>query len=200
NGKFLIAGGVDTAGNPLTSAEIFDPGTGAGDQGTFTATGALPTARAGHVAVTVPVGAYAGQVILFGGYQGNMSAPTPFSTVIAFDRTIGMFLSIPTAMAGPRYGLTATVLTGGTQMLVVGGNDLNAPEIFDPYANGLGSGIATDAGFSRTQDGSGTDTAMTGVTQGRSFHTETWLANGTILLCGGDDGGTVTGSAELFNP
>jgi hypothetical protein len=47
----LVAGGVDTNGNPLSSAELFDPATG-----TFTATGSLNTARTEHTATLLQNG------------------------------------------------------------------------------------------------------------------------------------------------
>ncbi|MHC4778851.1 MAG: Kelch repeat-containing protein [Planctomycetota bacterium] len=203
NGKVLIAGGVDGAGTPLTTAEIFDTGGGAGDQGTFTATGFLPSGRAGHVARIINVGTFAGQVVLFGGYQGSAGSPVPLLTADVFDpmaaAQVGDFFSITDNMSAARFGQTVTMLTGGMKMLVVGGNGSNLPDIFDPYAATSGT-ITSDADFSRTIDGLGAPTAMTGISSGRSYHRATWLLNGTILLCGGEDLGTVTATAEIYNP
>jgi hypothetical protein len=204
NGKYLIAGGVDSGGTPLVSAEIFDPATGSGDQGTFAATGPLPSIRAGHAAVRVNLGAYGGEVVHFGGYQGTKASPAALNAAASFDRTangfVGAFTAVSATMNSTRMGHTATMLTGGILILVAGGNNVNQPEIFDPYANALGAGIHNDAGFSRTKDGAGADTAMTAVTNGRSYHAAAWMNNGTVLLCGGEDGGTVIGTAEIFNP
>lgn len=45
NGKVLLAGGVDTLGNPTATCEIYDPASN-----TFKATGSMGTRRAGHAA------------------------------------------------------------------------------------------------------------------------------------------------------
>jgi hypothetical protein len=207
-GKVLIAGGVDAAGAPLASAEIFDPAGGLGDQGTFTATGSLPSGRAGHVVWRLNVGppppsvSFAGQVVVMGGYQGSASAPVPIASAVAFDPGAGgngSFFSITDSMVTARLGHTATTLTGGFQALVIGGNNTNQPEIFNPYAGSTGN-LPTDADFFRTMDGSSIPTAMVAVTSGRSDHTATWLINGTILICGGVDGGTATAATEIYNP
>jgi len=204
NGKLLVAGGFDASGNVLTSAEIFDPGTGMGDQGTFAVTGSLPVGRARHLAVKVNLGAYWGQVAVLGGVNGSQTAPMSLNSGAAFDPTdnghVGAFTPMSSIMSMTRVGFTATMLTGGTRMLIVGGNTQNLPEILDPYANGLATGMGADAAFVRTKDGVGTDTAQTTVTQGRTAHTASWLLNGTILLCGGEDGGTVIAKAEIYNP
>ncbi|GEM_PF-3569992 len=204
NGKVLIAGGVDAAGNTLSSAEIFDPGAGTGQSGTFAATGSMPAARAGHRARMVNGGAYVDQVVLAGGYKGTVSSPASLSTACAFDPkangNVGAFTAILQGMAGARRDFTFTLLSGGQTMLAAGGNDLNVPEVFDPYALGSSSGMALDADFLRTQDDAGTPTSMTAVTHGRTGHGAAWMPNGTILLCGGEDGAAVTATAEIYNP
>ncbi|MHC4598521.1 MAG: Kelch repeat-containing protein [Planctomycetota bacterium] len=209
NGKVLIAGGVDSTGAPIASAEIFDPAGGLGDQGTFAATNALPSGRAGHVARLIsvapppPATSFAGQVVLTGGYQGSASVPVPIASAVAFDPVaaggVGVFSSLTNTMVTARLGHTVTTLTGGLKSLVVGGNITNQPELFDPYAGSTGT-LPIDADFTRTVDAGSVNTAMTAVTSGRAYHTATWLLNGTILLCGGFDGGTVTATAEIYNP
>lgn len=204
NGDVLIAGGVDASGNPLASAEVYTPGTGLGDAGTFAATdGPLPAAVALHQAIKIPTGAFAGQVLLLGGNQGPAGSPTPTGTAVAYDPLLGptpkgMFATVTDTMAAPRLGFTATLLTGGDRLLVAGGTSSNVPEILNPYAGTAGT-LVGDCDFSRTQDGSGTDTAMT-ETLGRTAHAAAWLPNGTVLLCGGEAGAVVTKSAEIYNP
>ena len=51
SGKVLVAGGLGNGLLPLTSAEFYDPATGA-----WTATGSLGTARHGHTATLLPSG------------------------------------------------------------------------------------------------------------------------------------------------
>src|SRR4051794_17998554 len=50
SGKVLVVGGL-TNGNPLASAELYDPATG-----TWSATGSLTTARFAHTATLLPNG------------------------------------------------------------------------------------------------------------------------------------------------
>ena len=156
-------------------------------------------ARLINVAPPPPATSFAGQVVLTGGYQGSASVPVPIASAVAFDPMAGTAFSITDTMVTARLGHTVTVLTGGLKSLVVGGNNTNQPEIFDPYAGSAGN-LPTDADFSRTLDGGSVSTAMTAVTSGRTYHTATWLLNGTVLLCGGEDGGTATASTEIYNP
>src|SRR4029434_10103612 len=58
NGKFLVAGGLDSRDRALVSAELYDPASG-----TWTATGSLATARFSHTATLLPDG----KVLVAGG-------------------------------------------------------------------------------------------------------------------------------------
>src|SRR4029077_19793845 len=51
NGKVLVAGGVDSNGDPSASAELYDPASG-----TWSVTGSLKTARQLHTATLLPNG------------------------------------------------------------------------------------------------------------------------------------------------
>jgi hypothetical protein len=61
NGKVLVVGGYN--GSYLSSAELYDPVTG-----TWTATGALSTARRSHAATLLPNG----KVLVAGGWNGSI--------------------------------------------------------------------------------------------------------------------------------
>jgi len=64
NGEVLIAGGINSSGGVLSSAEVYDPATG-----TFSATGSMTTPRAGAVAAPLPNG----EVLIAGGSNNSGS-------------------------------------------------------------------------------------------------------------------------------
>jgi hypothetical protein len=89
-------------------------------------------------------------------------------------------------MATGRDGHTATLLADG-KVLMAGGTDPRKPfgdlpsaELYDPTT--------------------GTFTATARMTTYRAFHTATLLANGNVLLAGGDEGDSPIESAELYDP
>jgi hypothetical protein len=127
-GQVLIAGGfILVSGNPvvLNSAELYNPATG-----TFTLTGSLATARAGHSAVLLPNG----RVLIAGG--GDFIS-TSFASAEVF--TLGTDSFSPAGSGGfgfpvgqmsvPRAQFTATLLPTGT-VLVVGGSGGTTAELF----------------------------------------------------------------------
>jgi len=103
-GKILVSGGANTNTTAaLVSAEQYDPASG-----TWSATGSMGTAR--RVFTSTVIG---GSVLAVGGYNGSTRhASTDFFSGTSF-KAWG-------AMAGPRIGHTATLLSNGT-VLVVGG-------------------------------------------------------------------------------
>src|SRR5437879_4634942 len=123
NGTVLIAGGKDVAGQPLTSAEIYNPVTGV-----YTVVSSpLPTPVWGHTAT----GLNDGTVLLAGGtgdggLPGNaadLHAPAT-DTFAALD-----------PLSTPRARHTATLLRDG-KVLIAGGTDgpnaLASLEVYDP--------------------------------------------------------------------
>ena len=64
NGKVLVAGGVDSSGNMLASAELYNPTTG-----TWTVTGSMTTARDLHTTTLL----LNGQVLVVGGASDGNS-------------------------------------------------------------------------------------------------------------------------------
>lgn len=118
DGKVLIVGGQDNAGNLLTSAELFDEGSGS-----FTATGNLGTARFAATASLLSDG----KVLVAGGADPS-NTDNSIASAELYDPAIGMF-SAAASMLGARQIATATVLPGG-RVLVAGGSDIDGAPLF----------------------------------------------------------------------
>ncbi len=216
NSKVLVVGGewYGAVGGTLTflpvaSAELYDPATG-----TWTATGTMTTARAGHTATFLPNG----KVLVAGGSDA--------STEI-YDPSTGTWTATG-PMVYARSFHTATLMPGG-KVLVAGGGGSTA-ELYDPargtwtatgamagnregpmavllpngkvlVAGGLGSDgyffLASAELFDPTV---GMSIGTGSMTTPRESHTATWLPNGRVLVTGGDDGSSALASAELYDP
>src|SRR5881396_701202 len=110
NGTVLIAGGKDVAGQPLTSAEIYNPVTGV-----YTVlTSPLPTPVWGHTATRLNDG-----TILIAGGNGNDGQPVADAQL--FDPAAGTFIRVG-SMSTPRSQHTSTLLGDG-RVLLAGGTD-----------------------------------------------------------------------------
>ncbi|PYK75205.1 MAG: hypothetical protein DME39_04775, partial [Verrucomicrobia bacterium] len=120
DGRILITGGRDNAGNLVAASEIFDPQTQ-----TSAASATLATARVDHSA-TVLVD---GRVLVAGG-TGNSG---PLSSAEIFDPANpgAGFQVVASPMTSARTHHTATVLNNGT-VLFAGGETGGTAEIFDP--------------------------------------------------------------------
>jgi hypothetical protein len=182
DGRVLIAGGdiLDGTGvfKTLSSAEIYDPGTGA-----FTATGNMTTPRDEHTATLLPDG----KVLIAGGGVTNATGSLADPTLIGaelYDPDTGTF-SATGNLTTPRAIHTATLLNNGT-VLIAGGLQqpadvfLASAELYDPS-----TGVFTATG---NMTGPWADTA-------------TLLANGKVLITRDD---LVTplyvSSADLYDP
>src|SRR5437899_5793545 len=122
DGRILITGGRDSAGNIVAVSEIFDPATA-----TSTASATLTTPRVDHTATLLPDG----RVLVAGGNDGN----GPLNSAEIFDPTSGGFQVVGSSMGAARAGHTATLLSDGT-VLIAGGDATGTAEIFDPTNNG----------------------------------------------------------------
>ena len=171
NGQVLVVGGKDPpTQEPLASAELYDPATGA-----WSATGSLSTARYSHSASLLPNG----MVLVVGGWNhglGYLSSAELYDPVTGIWRTTGSLIKA-------RYEHTSTLLPGG-KVLVVGG--------YSPASGGLASAELFDLS---TETWAETAASISR----RDRHTATLLADGTVLVVAGDLGVWLN-SAELYSP
>ncbi|CAF1228203.1 unnamed protein product [Rotaria sp. Silwood1] len=179
NGRVLVAGGCNTAGGYLNSAELYDPSTGL-----WTYTGYMSYLRSQHTASLLTNG----QVLIAGGFFYSGYGPTSFlNSAELYDPLTGVWANTGN-MAVARIYHTATLLINGTVLITGGygfGGFWNSAELYDPSA-----GVWTLTGSMKVA---------------RDYHTATLLANGQVLVAGGTvyssygySGGL--NSAELYDP
>ncbi len=163
-------------------ADLYDPSTG-----TFSATGNMAMARAGHVATLLKNG----NVLITGGASVIGGAAT--ATAEVYNVASATF-SLTGAMANTRALHSATLFANG-KVLVAGG---------DPRFYGGGG---SSQSFSTTEvfdPATGTFSAAPDMSSPREAHTATLLTNGAILITGGGDGTigytptTVLASSDLY--
>jgi hypothetical protein len=216
NGKVLVAGGFNTSSGYLTSAELYDPNTGA-----WTTVGALNTARYGHTATLLP----SGRVLAAGGYGTGVY----LSSVELYDPATGKWTAT-SAMTTARNYHTATLLLSG-KVLVTGGKNasgfLSSAELFDLATgtwtvtgtmitarvdhaatllpNGkvvVTGGYYGNGGFLSSAElydpATAKWTATGAMTAARDYQTATLLPNGEVLVAGGSNGSRLS-SAELYD-
>jgi len=167
NGKVLVAAGAPTT---LTTAELYDPATGA-----FTATGSLAFGRTWHSATLLRNG----KVLLAGG--ATTGGGTTANCVL-YDAATGTWTATG-SLSLARQGHTGTLLKDG-RVLVAGGYSvtgtaLNSTAIYNPAT--------------------GTWTATGSMNQARRGHTASLLGDGRVLVAGGYNP-IVLATAEIYNP
>ncbi|MBI1853755.1 MAG: hypothetical protein HYR85_25750 [Planctomycetes bacterium] len=193
DGRVLVTGGVDAAGNVLMTAETYDP-----SSGTWTpTTGAMSVARAGHTATLLGDG----RVLVTGGTSSFADLATAFGSISnggeIFDPATGTFSGAANNMASRRLAHAATLLQNGDVLLTSGFDGLSiigtptvtsSAEVFHSNTNS----------FDRSSGGHSVGNVRTA----RAAHTATLLPNGTVLLAGGASGLLVsaTNAAEIFTP
>jgi N-acetylneuraminic acid mutarotase len=182
NGMVLIAGGSTNATfvDGLDTADLYNPSTK-----TFSAVAnTMSSARVAAAAALLPNG----DVLVAGGVNPSKF---PTDTADIFDPSTGQFSPVASTMHSPRAFIRAVALKDGRVVLASGGQALNndTPTV-DFYVPSSGQFVA------------GADV----VTQ-RAYDTTTLLANGKILLAGGNYlslttaiGAAVLATAELYTP
>jgi hypothetical protein len=126
DGRVLIVGGEDALGNPINTAEIYDPSTGI--LSLVSATTSFP--RMNHTATLLSNG----QVLICGGHLADYSA---LSSAELFDPATGKFTLVSATMMSPRGQHSAFLLPDGRVQLAggfTGINDTTSMEVFDPVA------------------------------------------------------------------
>jgi len=159
-------------------------------QGTFTATGSMTTARAGHTATLLLDG-----TVLIAGGLGNPNAPTGMAVLASaelYDPLNGTFAATG-AMTSPRYMHQATLLADG-RVLIVGGL---GPEPNRPFAS-ADMPIYTAELYDPT---TGTFTS-TGATLTTTVGAAVSLRSGEVLIVGGaaPPPFPTAAAAELYDP
>src|SRR5205809_91137 len=172
NGTVLIAGGKAVAGQPLPSAEIYNPVTGV-----YTVVSSpLPTPVWGHTAT----GLNDGTVLLAG---GTGDGGLPVNAAVLYDPATDTFAALD-PLSTPRARHTATLLRDG-KVLIAGGTDgpnaLASLEVYDPPTRTFS--LAPSALLTPRQD-----------------HAATLLNDGRLLLAGGSNSLGALNSAELYDP
>ena len=176
DGRVLVASGASLTSGALTlrlSAEIYDPATGS-----WTGTGGLATARVFHTETLLPNS----QVLVTG---GSNFLSIIYDTAELYDPATGVW-STTGKLTTARISHTATLLPNGKVLAAAGFNNepvnstQRSAELFNPAT------------------GSWTPTADLNVLRGN--HCATLLANGRVLVSGGNGGGSpALTSAELFD-
>jgi hypothetical protein len=178
SGMVFIAGGhapvTGLSPNAIASTEQYDPKTGV-----FAATGNMTVSRYSPTATLLLNG-----TVLLGGGQYGFEGYVASVSLELYDPATQKFASTG-AMNEARGWHTATLLPGGL-VLIAGGyrssgsspTYLASAELYDPA-----TGKCTTAGR---------------MAAAREFHTSTLLANGTVLIAGGENQNVELASAELY--
>lgn len=167
----------------LSEAELYVP-----LLGTFIPAPPMQVARAGAAAV----GLSNGQVLIVGGFGAYDSTSDPGATAELYNPALLLFTATGAPTVRRNLGASATLLSNG-KVLIAGGSfcywkynlylncdSVNSAELYDPAT--------------------GKFTATGNLNTYRAGHAAVRLANGKVLIAGGDSGYPAPASAELYDP
>ena len=192
DGRVFVIGGYNYDGSPR-GTEIYDPSTGR------FVLGALDGWVGGRRSVALPDG----NVLAVGGSLAGGYGEVGPATAELFDPTGASSVTIPGsqppssspfqpvgAEIGERFGQSTTLLADG-RVLIAGGHELDWS---DPYGRPLASALIYDP---RT----GTISETGPLNTPRAHHAAALLADGRVLIAGGDGPGKTTSDPnDLYDP
>jgi len=180
NGKILVAGGFNATG-VLNSAALFDS-----SNGSWTPAASMSHPRAAGTATVLTVGSDAGDVLVVGGYDGQLDR----NDAELYNPSTNMWTEISSSMKSGRSHHTATVLGDGTGRVLIAGGLASNTQLAQPDELYVPS----------TRNFTSTGKQITS----RYDHTATLLSTGQVLLAGGytstGANPTPTALAELYDP
>jgi hypothetical protein len=168
SGKVLITGGSGT-----TAAEIYDPASGA-----FELTGPMLESRASLTATMLT----SGQVLITGGFD---STGVPLSSAEIYDPAAGAFTAIG-SMAAARARHTAVLRADGTVLILGGSNHTHLNSTMCRFAGCPLTVLEPTASVEVYDPATHLFTTTATLSTGRDSHTATLLADGGVLVAGGD--------------
>ncbi|MBT0665963.1 hypothetical protein KI809_16755 [Geobacter pelophilus] len=218
NNKVLVTGGKDRLGMPQATAEIFDPLTGF-----FSETGTMNSPRRNHTATLLNDG-----TVLIAGGEGNSTAElydpstgqfTPVGSMAngitlntatllqngrvlvrgdygfsqTYDPVSRTFIYVWTLNGFSQQEHTATLLNNG-KVLLAGGrtSDLtvtNDAQLYTPDSNPTSPAEHDNGSFANLY-----------LLSSRTGHAATLLANGKVLITGGNNGVSNLSTSEIYDP
>ncbi|MBN2490028.1 MAG: hypothetical protein JXQ29_04180 [Planctomycetes bacterium] len=194
DGRVLIAGGVDSQGNVLGTAEVFDPATGL-----FTPVGNLVTARATHTATKLPDG----RVLIAGGTTASFVYPNVFggatSATEFFDPKTQTFQAGPTMRDKHMLHAAVPLRVGGSDyVLVMSGINGLFLLLFPNYTTGAEVYDVAARTFTNRLGA----VTMGAMKTARAAFGAAQAGSGQVLIVGGASGTVPAAikSAEEFNP
>jgi len=180
NGTVALVGGVDNSGNPLSSAEIYDP-----ESGTFSALASqMSQSRSFHTANLLA----SGLLLIAGGVP-----PIAFSAVSEAELlapTPGSFVPNGAMVTARQFHTASTLFTGST--IVAGGQNAFGPlastELYDGATFQRGPNLSTQRSF------------HTATLFPESFNASCTCSDQRVLFAGGVDAtGTVHADGDLYD-